>query len=72
MAFRDAYDRIVAERRRQGRLTQEQASAYLPAPITQQGRAIAGLLTGERVEIPKDPDFRKRIAGLAKILKGAA
>lgn len=96
MAFRDAYDRIVRERRQQGRavvwypslghdpngrvdaveravtqgrLTQKQASAYLPAPMSPRGQAIAGLLTGQSVEIPKDPEFRERIKQLLAVTK---
>lgn len=56
-----------------GLLTHAQASAYLPAPITEQektrGNAIAGLLTGDVVSIPHDPEFKQRISELSEILK---
>lgn len=53
-----------------GLMTQEQANPYLPAPVTPQGEFIAGLLTGNVVQMPNDPEFRKRIAGLKSMLKG--
>ena len=53
-----------------GLLTQEQANPYLPAPVTPQGEFIAGLLTGNVVQMPNDPEFRKRISGLKAMLKG--
>ena len=94
MAFRDAYERIVAahgdaprwfpslghdpEKRagaieravRAGLMTQQHASGLLPAPITASGAFIAGLLTGQPVEMSKDPEFKRRISGLLDQLKG--
>lgn len=94
MAFRDAYERIVAahgepprwfpslghdpEKRaaaieravRSGLLTQQHAAGLLPAPINASGAFIAGLLTGKLVEMPKDPEFKRRISGLLEQLKG--
>lgn len=55
-----------------GRLSHKQASAYLPAPITdeerQRGAAIAGLLNGKVVDVP-DPEFKRRISELMDVLK---
>ena len=53
-----------------GLITQEQANPHLPAPVTPQGEFIAGLLTGNVVQMPNDPEFRKRIARLKAMLKG--
>lgn len=65
-------DAIKAAEER-GLLTRSQVSAYLPAPITKEeqerGAAIAGLLTGNVAPIPKDPEFRARIAELVSVLK---
>jgi hypothetical protein len=57
-----------------GLLTGEQVAGFLPAPapVTPQGAAIAGLLSGKVVEMPRDPEFRRRIAALRDVLKGKA
>lgn len=56
-----------------GLLTHAQAAAYLTAPMTAEeqakGLAIAGLLTGEPVSIPNDPEFKKRLGDVLAILK---
>lgn len=55
-----------------GLLKHENVAGLLPAPITDQGHVIAGLLTGNVVEMPSDPKFRERIAELKNALKGKA
>ncbi len=48
-----------------GRLTHEAAKHYLPAPaITQQGQAIAGLLTGNVVSLPQSDQILRRLDAL--------
>lgn len=55
-----------------GRLTHKQATAYLPAPMTDQDKkrseAISGLLEG-RVVPTHDQDFDRRISELLDVLK---
>lgn len=62
---------LLAESR--GLLTRSQASAYLPAPMTDDDRArgavIAGLLTGTVAPIPNDPEFKARIGNLLEVLR---
>lgn len=54
----------------EGLLTTDQAKHYLPAPdITPAGAAIAGLLTGKVVELPRDDATRERLAALRASLK---
>ena len=53
-----------------GRMTQKHASGLLPAPVNASGAFIAGLLTGKAVEMPKAPEFKRRISGLLAQLKG--
>jgi hypothetical protein len=57
-----------------GLLTKSQASAYLPAPMTDDDRArggvIAGLLTGDVAQMPNDPEFKRRVGDLMAVLKG--
>lgn len=71
----DAHRRIdaIKEAVDRGRLTHERAMAYLPAPATPdelaKGNAIAGLLTGQSVQTPPDPEFRKQINKLLSQLK---
>lgn len=59
-----------------GLLTHSQACAYLPAPISAEdqarGAAIAGLLTGAPAAMPRDPEFKERLAKLASMLKKPA
>ena len=62
----DVYKRQVSA----GRMTQKHASGLLPAPVNASGAFIAGLLTGKVVEMPKDPEFKRRISGLLAQLKG--
>ncbi len=61
-----ALDRAV----RSGRLTPQHAAGLLPAPVNASGAFIAGLLTGQPAEMPKDPEFRRRIGDLLRQLKG--
>jgi hypothetical protein len=65
-ARRDVALSQAAER---GLLTRSQVAAYLPAPTTERGAAIAGLLTGNVVAMPKDPEFRRHIAELKRVLR---
>lgn len=56
-----------------GRLSHEAIAGYLPGPeITPEGRAIAGLLTGESVELPTggSETTRRRLAELRASLSG--
>ncbi len=56
-----------------GRLTHQQASAFLPAPMTAadhaRGAVIAGLLTGTPAPMPDDEEFKSRIKHLVGILQ---
>lgn len=61
-----AIDRAV----RSGLLTQQHAAGLLPAPINASGAFIAGLITGQTMEMPKDPEFKRRIGILLRQLKG--
>lgn len=61
-----ALDRAV----RSGLMTESHAAGLLPPPASASGAVIAGLLTGHPVELPKDPEFRRRIGDLLRQLKG--
>ena len=62
-----ALDRAVAD----GRLRREHVDGLLPPPINAKGHVIAGLLSGDTsAPMPRDPDFRKRIATLLRQLQG--
>lgn len=58
----------------QGLLPREQLQRYLPAPVTPEGEALAGLLTGRVVEHPanRDADARARLEGLRQTIAAAA
>ncbi len=57
----DAVTRALTD----GLLTKDQAKHYLPAPpITAEGAAIAGLLTGNVVDLPKNSAALERLAAL--------
>ena len=65
----DAIQNAVA----MGRLAPPQAAQYLPAPTTPTDRArgavIAGLLTGNVVQMPNDPAFRAGIEKMKAVLR---
>jgi hypothetical protein len=61
-----ALDRAVES----GRLSSQHAAGLLPPPINEKGAFIAGLIGGPPVAMPNDPEFRRRIAGLIRQLKG--
>jgi hypothetical protein len=43
----------------------------LPPPINAKGHVIAGLLSGDAsAPMPRDPEFRRRITGLLRQIKG--
>lgn len=56
-----------------GRLTRAQAATYLPEPMSAEdqarGAVIAGLLTGNIVPLPKDPEFKAQIRKMLAMLK---
>lgn len=53
-----------------GLLTRDQAQHYLPAPaITPEGAAIAGLLTGNVVELPQSSSVLERLAAVRASLQ---
>lgn len=53
-----------------GRLSSQHAAGLLPPPINAKGACIAGLIGGPPAPMPNDPEFRRRIAGLLRQLKG--
>jgi len=61
-----ALDRAVAS----GRLSSQHAAGLLPPPINAKGAFIAGLIGGPPAPMPNDPEFRRRIDGLLRQLKG--
>jgi xanthine dehydrogenase iron-sulfur cluster and FAD-binding subunit A len=63
----DALDRAVAA----GRLSGHHAAGLLPPPINAKGHVIAGLLSGDAsAPMPRDPEFRRRITGPLRQIKG--
>ena len=53
-----------------GRLSSQHAAGLLPPPINAKGAFIAGLIGGPPAPMPNDPEFRRRIDGLLRQLKG--